>query len=125
MIWKRFSFSNFLNTAEASLSSSFIRPEQPLISLDLNKLVTYQKREQSVVVRVDSDVERYEHIKEDQGMDHCSAQRSIQDKHREGVHSLAKGEHAKEQGSGLLSPSVSASFRITWRKGLASEDGVK
>jgi hypothetical protein len=48
MIWNRFSFSNFLNTAEGQFA--YDTPDSSRTPFDLDKLVADQQREERVVV---------------------------------------------------------------------------
>jgi hypothetical protein len=42
-----------------------------LTALDLHKLVADEERDEGVVVRVYGDIERDEHVEEDDGVDYC------------------------------------------------------
>lgn len=74
MIWKRFSFSNFLNTAIKVRMSAGFRPlVWILTAFDLYKLITYQERQERIVVRINGNVERNKHVKENERVRHCTS----------------------------------------------------
>jgi hypothetical protein len=72
MIWNRFSFSNFLNTAANewtfSIDAAF-HQRVPLTAFDLDKLIADEQGQKSVVIGIHCDVQRYQLVKVDERVD--------------------------------------------------------
>lgn len=80
MIWNRFSFSNFLNTAvkgrPLSTDGAFYQ-RFSLTAFDLHKLVADEQSQQSVVIGIHCDIQRHQLIKVDERVNICTATHSV------------------------------------------------
>lgn len=43
-----------------------------LTAFDFDKLITYQERQQRIIVRINGNVERNKHVKENERVRHCT-----------------------------------------------------
>jgi len=98
-----------------------------LTSFDLSELVRDKQRQESVIVRIDGDVERDELIEEDQGVDDCrdikEGQRESQKRLEEEEEGLTDINEIEEEEDSR--PKVRLRSVLATRERLPSEEGIQ